>query len=167
MKYNSEAEIKKALDIETWRNLSRDKMIRFAAMMPDMDREVALKIVEQFPAFKDFAMETVSVMERAQESALENNKESQAQVHQAFQEIREILKGELAQEDLSWEQRKHILELILETGNKEFAKDTENKDFLKQIVKGVGVVALSALALGIVFVGGKIMMEQSGDALEG
>lgn len=166
MKYSSEAEIKKARDIESWRNLSKDKMIRFAAMMPDMDREVALKIVEQFPAFKDFAMETVGVMERAQESALQNNKESQAQVHQAFQEIREILKGELAQEDLPWEQRKQILELILETGNKEFAKDTENKDFLKQIMKGVGVVAVSALALGIVFVGGKIMMEQSGDALE-
>lgn len=166
MKYNSEAEIKKALDIESWRNLSKDKMIRFAAMMPDMDREVALKIVEQFPAFKDFAMETVGVMERAQESALQNNKESQAQVHQAFQEIREILKGELAQEDLPWEQRKQILELILETGNREFAKDSENKDFLKQIMKGVGVVAVSALALGIVFVGGKIMMEQSGDALE-
>ncbi|WP_239276411.1 hypothetical protein [Microbacterium sp. ACRRU] len=166
VKYSSEAEIKKALDIESWRNLSKDKMIRFAAMMPDMDREVALKIVEQFPAFKDFAMETVGVMERAQESALQNNKESQAQVHQAFQEIREILKGELAQEDLPWEQRKQILELILETGNKEFAKDTENKDFLKQIMKGVGVVAVSALALGIVFVGGKIMMEQSGDALE-
>lgn len=166
MKFDSEAEVKKALDIESWRNLSKDRMIRFAAMMPDIDREVALKIVEQFPAFKEFAMETVGVMERAQASALQNNKESQAQVHQAFQEIREILKGELAQDDLPWEQRKQLLELVLETGNKEFAKDTENKDFLKQIVKGVGVVAVSALALGIVFVGGKIMMEQSDDALE-
>lgn len=166
MKFDSEAEVKKALDIESWRNLSKDRMIRFAAMMPDIDREVALKIVEQFPAFKEFAMETVGVMESAQASALQNNKESQAQVHQAFQEIREILKGELAQDDLPWEQRKQLLELVLETGNKEFAKDTENKDFLKQIVKGVGVVAVSALALGIVFVGGKIMMEQSDDALE-
>lgn len=143
-----------------------DKMIRFAAMMPDMDREVAIKIVEQFPAFKEFAMETVNVMERAQEAALANNKDSQAQVHQAFQEIREILKGELAQEELPWEQRKHILDLILETGNKEFAKDSENKDFLKQMVKGVGVVAISALALAIVFVGGKIAMEQTGEALD-
>lgn len=163
MKYKNEAEIKEALEIDSWRNLSKDKMIRFAAMMPDMDREVAIKIVEQFPAFKEFAMETVNVMERAQESALEDNKQSQAQVHKAFQEIREILKGELSHEDLPWEERKHILELILETGNKEFAKDSENKDFLKQIVKGVGVVALSALALGIVFVGGKIMMEQAGE----
>lgn len=31
-------------------------MLRFAAFMPDMDTEVALKIIEQFPAFKEFAL---------------------------------------------------------------------------------------------------------------
>lgn len=40
MKYDSEEAVKKALGIETWRNLSKDKIVRFAAMMPDMDTEV-------------------------------------------------------------------------------------------------------------------------------
>jgi hypothetical protein len=40
MAYKSEDELKKALEVSSWRNLSRDKMIRFAAMMPDMDREL-------------------------------------------------------------------------------------------------------------------------------
>lgn len=39
MKYKNEIQIKKAMGIESWRNLSRDKVIRFAAMMPDMDKE--------------------------------------------------------------------------------------------------------------------------------
>jgi hypothetical protein len=40
MKYKNEIQIKKAMGIESWRNLSRDKVIRFAAMMPDMDKRL-------------------------------------------------------------------------------------------------------------------------------
>jgi O-phosphoseryl-tRNA(Cys) synthetase len=54
MTYKNEDELKKALEIDTWKNLSRDKLIKFVAMMPDMDKELALKVVEQFPEFKRF-----------------------------------------------------------------------------------------------------------------
>src|SRR6478752_4576238 len=102
MGYNNEAEIKQALGIESWRNLSKDKMIRFAAMMPDMDKEVALRIVEQFPVFKEFALDVVANMERVQEATLSANTQSQEHVHRSLSEIREILKGELNKDDLSF-----------------------------------------------------------------
>lgn len=159
MGYKSEAEIKQALGIESWRHLSKDKMIRFAAMMPEMDTEVALKIVEQFPVFKDFAKDAVDAMERAHESTLSANKQSQEHVHQAFQEIREILKRELDKNNLSWEEKKFIIEQIQETGRMEFQKDSENKQFLYGIFKKVAVGAGAALALGVAFVGGKVMAE--------
>ncbi|MGY3200471.1 hypothetical protein [Streptomyces sp. TE5632] len=162
----NEAEIMQALGIESWRNLSKDKMIRFAAMMPDMDTEVALKIVEQFPVFKDFAKDAVDAMEEAHESTLSANKQSQEHVHRAFQEIRETLKGELSKDDLSWEQKKFLIEQIQETGRLEFQKDSENKKFLDGVLKKVVVGAGAALALGVVFVGGKVMAE-SKDSPEG
>lgn len=159
MGYKNEAEIMQELGIESWRNLSKDKMIRFAAMMPDMDTEVALKIIEQFPVFKEFAMDTVDAMEKAHESTLSANKQSQEYVHQAFQEIREILKGELSKGDLSWEEKKFLIEKIQETGRFEFQKDSENKKFLDGVLKKVVVGVGAALALGVVFVGGKLMAE--------
>ena len=159
VKYNNEHEIMKALEIESWRNLSKDHMIRFAAMMPDMDTEVALKIIEQFPEFKGFALEALDVMEKRHESTLSHNKQSQDNVHRAFQEIREILKGELSKEDLTPEERKHILELIVETGNREFEKDTENKQFLEGMFKKAAMTVVGAIALGVVFVGGKALVE--------
>jgi hypothetical protein len=166
MGYKNEAEIKQALGIESWRNLSKDKMIRFVAMMPDMGTEVALKIVEQFPVFKDFAMDAVDAMKKTHESTLSANKESQENVHRAFQEIRGILKGELDKGDLSWEERKHIIELIQETGRLESQKDSENKQFLDRastkVILGAGVV----VALGVAFVGGRVMAE-SKDSPEG
>ncbi|MFI9326924.1 hypothetical protein ACIGZJ_05175 [Kitasatospora sp. NPDC052868] len=159
MGYRNEAEIKQALGIESWRNLSKDKMIRFAAMMPDMDTEVALKIVEQFPVFKDFAKDAVDAMEKAHESTLSANKQSQKRVHHAFQAIREILKGELDKGDLSWEQKKFLIEQIQETGRLEFLKDSENKKFLDGMLKKALVGAVATLALGVAFIGGRVMAE--------
>lgn len=64
MKYENEAEVKKALGIESFRNLSKGNVMRFAAMMPDMDKDVALRIIETFPEFKDFALNAVQAIER-------------------------------------------------------------------------------------------------------
>ncbi|MFB8207944.1 hypothetical protein [Streptomyces sp. NPDC056010] len=166
MRYRNEAEIMQELGIESWRHLSKEKMVRFAAMMPDMDTEVALKIVEQFPAFKDFAMDAVDVMEKAHKSTLSANKQSQEFVHQAFREIREILRNELNKGDLSWEEKKFLIEKIQETGKLEFEKDSENKKFLDGLLKKVVLGAGAAIALGIVFVGGKVMAETKGDSEE-
>ncbi|MCR3740277.1 hypothetical protein BS35_002832 [Actinomadura glauciflava] len=166
MDYKDEAEIKQALGIKSWRNLSKDKVIRFAAMMPDMGTEVALKIVEQFPVFKDFAMDAVDAIEKAHKSTISANKESQAHVHRAFQDIREILRSELNKDDLGWEERKYIIELIQETGRLEYQKDSENKKFLDGALKKVLVGAGTAMALGVAFVGGRVMAE-SNDSPEG
>jgi hypothetical protein len=79
-------------------------MLRFAAFMPDMDTEVALEIIEQFPAFKEFALDTVKEIEEAHKSTLKSNDKSQKQAYKAFEDIREILKGELDKDDLTWDQ---------------------------------------------------------------
>ncbi|MGW0467651.1 hypothetical protein ACWDX6_20660 [Streptomyces sp. NPDC003027] len=159
MKYKSEAQIMKALGIESWRNLSKDKMVRFAAMMPNMDTEVALKIVEQFPAFKDFAKDAVSAVERAHESTLSANSQSQEHVHRAWQEVRDILKGELGKDDLIREEKRFLIEQIQETARMQSQKDSENKQFLDGALKKVLVGATAAVALGVAFVGGRVLAE--------
>ncbi|MFJ9482145.1 hypothetical protein ACIRRI_45435 [Streptomyces mirabilis] len=130
MRYKDEDEIKHALGIDTWRNLSKDKMIRFVAMMPDMGTEVALKIVEQFPAFKDFALNVVDAMKKSHESTLSANKQSQEHVHRAFQDFRDTLKNELDKGDLTWEQKRELIEKMQEAVREESQKDSENKRFL-------------------------------------
>jgi hypothetical protein len=167
VKYGNEIEVKKALGIDSFRNLSRDNVMHFAAMMPDMDKEVALKIVEQFPEFKAFALDAVNVMQKAQENALADNKESQAQVHQAWHEVREILKGQLGDEDLTWEQKKEILDLIVETARQESAKDSENKTFLKGLNRDMFTAIGSVVLLGVLFVGGKFLVERIAPEAEG
>lgn len=164
MTYSNESEIKQALGIESWRNLSKDSMLRFAAMMPDMDTEVALKIVEQFPTFKEFAVNVVDAMEKAQETTVSANAQSQDHVHRAFREIREILKGQLDREELSFEERKFLIEQIQETGRQEFLKDSENKRFLDGVLGKALLGAGGALVASIVFVGARVLAEGQDDS---
>lgn len=164
MRYSSEMEIKRELGIDTWRELSKDKLLRFAAMMPDMDTEVALKVVEQFPSFKEFAVDVVKAMETAHESTLTANARSGNEVHEAFKDIRAVLKTELDKDDLLWEQRRWIIEQIQETGRQQFDKDSENKRFLDSTLGKVVVGAGGVVALGLAALGGRVLEQRGPDS---
>lgn len=160
MKYKTDVEVKKALGIDSFRNLSRENVMRFAAMMPDMDREVQLKIVDQFPVFKAFALDAVGVMETMQKNAQASNSESEAHIHQAWADVRAILKGQLDDSEITWEQKKELLDLIMETARQQSAKDSENKQFLKDLAKYAIGAAAGAIALCVVYVGGRFGIDQ-------
>ena len=161
MTYSNEADVKRALGIDTWRELSKDKMLTFAALMPDMDTELALKVIEQFPNFREFAGEVVEVMEGAQDATIASNERSGDQVHDALRDIRGILKGELDKGDLPWEHRRWVIEQIQETGRLQFNKDSENKRFLDSVLGKVVLGAGGITALGLAALGGRVL-EQKG-----
>ena len=47
-RYVSEKSVKQALGIDSFRNLSKDKIMEFASMIPYMDKDVAIAIINQF-----------------------------------------------------------------------------------------------------------------------
>ncbi|MEU9199042.1 hypothetical protein [Streptomyces sp. NPDC048332] len=155
----NEAKIKRALGIDSWRNLSKDKVVKFAAMMPDMATEVRLKIIEQFPAFKDLAKNSVDSVKQAHESTLSANEKSQDHFHRASQQYRDMLARELNRDDLSWEQRQTIHESFQRNVAMESQKDSETKQFLDRGLRTVAVTAGAAIALGAVFVGARVLGE--------
>jgi len=160
----NEEQIKKKLGIDSWRNISKDKVIKFAAMMPEMDKEVAIKIIEQFPEFAKFANEVVDTLEEEYKTTIKANADSQEEVFKAFREIREILKDELKRDGLSPEERMDILHMIMETGDKVSEKDSENKEFLPGLFKIAVNGAEVALVAALVFIGGKVLLERGQDS---
>jgi hypothetical protein len=42
----TEAEVKKALAIDSFRNMTKDKIMEFVSAIPNMDKDVAIKIIE-------------------------------------------------------------------------------------------------------------------------
>jgi hypothetical protein len=160
MKYTSEDGVKQALGINSWRNLSRENVVRFASMMPDMDKELAVKIIEQFPAFTKFGLDALRSMERVQETALNFNERSQKRVHDAYQDVRDAIKGEL-DKDLTPEERRNLIDTMMESAAKESEKDSENKRLIGDVVKTAAVVTVGVLLAAVVILGASVSSDQS------
>lgn len=162
--FDSEDEVKTALAIDSWRNLSKDKLLRFVAMMPDMDNEVAIKIIEQFPQFKEFALHALDAIEKEHQSTLGANAHGQDAFHKACQDIRDAIKGQLDKDGLTPKERRHLIECLMEIAKMEAAKDSENKQFLESLFDKVVIGVAAVAAFAVVFVGGKVLADRNDSA---
>lgn len=70
----NENQVKAAIGITDWRHLSKDKLMNFISILPDVDNEVAIKIIEQFPEFSKNSVEMVNIMRDVCSTALEADK---------------------------------------------------------------------------------------------
>lgn len=161
MLYHNEAQVLKALEIESWRNLSKEKFIRFLAMMPEVDKEVALKLISQLPEFTKFARAALEEAKEAHTTTLAANDRSMEMAHQVGMERIAIMRAELDKE-LSTEERLRVLDGIRDAHERALAKDSENKRFLGEQFTKIVVATLTAVALGLVFVGAKVAFQGGG-----
>ena len=146
----SEAKVLKKLDIADFRQLT---IVKMASMLDKMDPEVAKKALEQFPEFANTTKEMLSEYKESLDKGLESNNESVKAVYDTYNAIIASLQKELENENLTFEQKKYIIEQMKDVAEKVDKKDTENKRFiagmatLATIVVG-GTVAVLASVLG-------------------
>ena len=149
----SEEKVLKKLDIVDFRHLTKDKVIKMASMPDKMDPEVAKKALEQFPEFANTTKEMLKEYKESLDKGLESNNESVAKVYESYNAIIAALQKELENEELTFDQKKYIIEKMKDVAEKVDKKDTENKRFiagmatLATIVVG-GTVAVLASVLG-------------------
>lgn len=156
----SEIQVKEVLGISDWRGLSKEKLMNFVSILPDVDNEVAIKIIEQFPEFSKNSQIMVESLKEICNSALEENKHSSDQSMAAYKQILDELGIMLKKDDISEGDMKYITDKMIEVADKISAKDTENKGFWGKTINTVGGVVLGvaiigASILGIKFLGDK------------
>lgn len=152
----SEIELMKRLGIESWRNLSKEKFMGFVSELPNMDKEVALSAIAQFPNFKDLVLDTFNKVQEEATQAREYNWKSQKKIHKAFKQYRDILSKELERKDLSSEERLAILGLLKDAIDAEAAKDSENKKFQLIVTGMLATAALALAGTALAALGGRV-----------
>jgi len=105
--YKSDNQIKMILGINTWRNLLSDKIIRFAGMMPEMNLNLMMDIVDQLPQFWLFAKSSLKAIDQ-QEALRQDITQSRK-----LKEIRKLLDNDLDIEHNSLSDKQYFLETIL------------------------------------------------------
>ena len=167
MKYKNEMQIKKAMGIKTWRNLSRDKVIRFAAMMPDMDKEVMLEIIKTFPEFTKYGNDLLESLRETIQTTIDKNSEDYRMGLAIIQKTQEICGVQLNRADISEEERILIWNNLMEVTRMVPTLDKENKKHYEFLNNKYFKATVAALTAAVVFIGGKVALDQfSGKELD-
>lgn len=149
----SEKRVLKRLSIQDFRHMTKDKIMKFATMLPYMDLEVAKKALEQFPAFKELAGQIVIEYKNIVSNALTDNSESQMVFYTTCNSILESLNKELQKETLSQEERASVEEKMLNIAAMIAEKDSENKRFLLKVIAVVGFFATGIIGTAAAILG--------------
>ena len=149
-------------DIKRWRDLSPEALLESIGKLPQIDKELALKIVAGIPDFKGLVSETMALLENSVQGAQRFSWKSQKQLHKAFESYRDSLNRELESSDLTPESRLTILRMIGEAVDKQAKVHAEANDFqIKLITVAVSVVGV--LVAGVVAVATNNKVDLGGD----
>lgn len=155
----SEEKVLKKLDIVDFRHLTKDKVIKMASMLDKMDPEVAKKALEQFPEFANTTKEMLRDYKESLDKGLESNNESVAKVYDSYNAIIVALQKELENEELTFEQKKYIIEQMKDVAEKVDKKDSENKKFIAGMATFATVVVGGTIAVLASVLGGNTQIE--------
>ena len=109
----TEKQVLKKLDIPDFRHLSKDKIMTFFSMLPNMDPEVAKKAIEQFPTYASTVKDIVIEYKDFLDKALSDNAESVQAYYAVCNSILEALSKMLEQNDLTFDEKKYIIEQMI------------------------------------------------------
>ena len=155
----TEAQVLKKLNIEDFRHLTKDKVISMATMLDKMDPEVAKKALEQFPEFANTMRQILADYKQSLDEGMRQNAEGVKSYYDTCDVIISSCQKQLEQEDLSFEERRFILEQMVLVAKMKGEKNTEDKKFIVMMsVIGLTAIGLTAGAL-ITALGGNFKVD--------
>lgn len=161
----TEQRVLKKLGIQNFRHLTKDKVITMASMLDKMDPEVAKKAIEQFPNFSDTMKEILRDYKESLDKAQEANANSVSSFYESCDMILSSLQEELKRDEQTFEERKYIIDKMMEVNKIKGDKDSENKKFIATMALfGIATVGIVAGALSSAL-GGNTKIEMQDDDL--
>lgn len=159
----SEEKVKQILNIKDFRQVSKEKIAKFVAMVPNLDREVVLKIIDQFPNFTSFADKVLVNLKEIIEVSMDKMEDSEKEVVRVYEKIIDELSYQLHQDDLSPEDRKEFIDRMIDLADKINDLHQDNRRFFADNMAGFARFGMGALALGLAVLGIKVFDGFDGD----
>ena len=131
----SEEQVKKALQIDSFRNLSKDKIMEFASLIPHMDKDVAIAIINQFPAYVESSRNIIEQYNAMCDKVLQSNDDSRKDAVMAYKTILDDLSILLKQDGITPEQQEKITDKMILVADKIADLHEDNRNFLEGIIK--------------------------------
>lgn len=147
----SEEEVKELLGISDFRHMTKDGIVQFVSAIPQMDPEVAAKVIDQVPEMAKIVVDIVKEYEKEFEANNAANDSSSKEAYSVIRDALAVISKQVENEDLSDEAReslnKHLMELVdkgigLHEKNQGFSLKNSGMFVLGTTVLGLGLYAL-------------------------
>ncbi|GAA1759898.1 hypothetical protein [Agromyces humatus] len=130
MTFDNEDAVARALEVASLRDLSKEKRVELAAMLPDIPEPLRFRLYDIVPDFRATELAAVDAYERTYAAGLDADDKNQERLHASLGRTRDIIEGKLARDGLSEEYERYLIESLKEADQLEAEKDTENKAFI-------------------------------------
>lgn len=158
-KLTTEQEVLDKFGWKDFRNMNSKDIVKFVSSLPDMDKEVAIKCIEQFPEFAKYGNKIVDILTKSYEHTVKTNKDLADEVIEAYREILESLKKELRKRNLTSEDRSRITREMVDVADRIAAIDNSHQHFHELVIKAASAVGMVAIAAAGALIGLKINKE--------
>jgi CRISPR/Cas system CSM-associated protein Csm2 small subunit len=139
-----EEEVKKALNINSFREINKAKVFELFQMSSNIDKETYIKIIEQIPNFVTIAKEFLESTSQVTEASKTLSKQSKEILNGIANNANELLK----KDNLDKEEKLKLIELLSKIVDKIDTFDERDKNYFKDIVKEI--LSFGKFALGII-----------------
>lgn len=147
----NETEVKKKLGIERWSQMNLEKFRLFLTMSENIDKETHLRIIDQVPNYLSFASTAIK--------QLNNQAKQNTKIHKSSLKSLEMIISSLTRladkDKITFEERKFVIEKMMEVSTLIDKIDERHSNILKTIIKWMGGLALGTLAIVAVIFGVK------------
>ncbi len=153
-KIKTEEEVKALLKIDDWRSMSKDKVMEFISLIPNMEREVSLAAIEQFPNYATMSSSMIDSLIKLCDNSSKEISKGTDKCLDAYRLVLESLSKQVDDKNLSPEDKKILNEQMIDIANSMSAKDSEKNQIISTIVNNgqrimVGVLVVGAAILGV------------------
>lgn len=156
-KLTSAEEVLQKIGASDFRSISKDQLISFVSSIPDMDKETAIKCIEQFPEFSKQANDMIGQLYGFCDHLLEDHKTSKKSAVEAYRKILDDLSEMLKRPDLTLEQQNQISDKMIDVADRIAEVSRENDTFLGNLAKLAGTVAAFVISIGGTILGVKYL----------
>lgn len=132
---------------QDFRSISKAQIMQFVSEIPNMDKEIAISCIEQFPEFTNYSKEIVSSLFVLYNAAMEDHKVSRKSAIESYQQILDTLKELSLRPNLSVREQQYFIDQSVDIADKIAELHRNNAEFLDTVMKKAGQVG--AVALGI------------------
>ena len=154
-RYESMDDVKKELKISDFSKMSDEQINRFIPMIPEIDKDIAFKIIEQLPDYSKVASETINSFTLMSKETMKKADDGAKKTIMSYQKIIDTIAKHLEDGELSKEEQKQDINKMIELAREiDEINDKNNKHLLeivklhsKNVMKVAGMVGVAVVAV--------------------